>query len=257
MKSKRCFLLLTAALILVLSIFESLADWTYTVRRGDTLFKIARRYGSTVTAIRRRNGLNQWTVRIGQRIVIPTAPRQVAARGGWYYTVRRGDTLFKISRRVGLSVTRIRAANGWISSVRIGQRIIIPTGKATAATATRRTSSSTNAYLLAQLIHAEAESEPYAGKVAVGAVVLNRLENPRFPQTLAGVLYQPHAFESVTNGRVYNYPNTDSRRAAQAAINGWDPSGGAIFFFNPSKTSNRFIWSRRIINRIGKHVFAL
>lgn len=255
MKGKVLLILLMTGLCLALFVMEAGADWTYTVRRGDTIFRIARRYGTTVTAIRRRNGLTRSTVRIGQRIVIPSAPRRVATRGGWYYTVRRGDTLFRIARKTGLTTTRLRTANGWISSVRIGQRIFIPTVTTTPASTARR--GGVDAYMLARLIHAEAESEPYTGKVAVGAVVINRLQNPKFPQTLAGVLYQPHAFEAVTNGRVYNNPNIDSRRAAQAAINGWDPSGGAIFFFNPGKTSNRFIWSRRIINRIGKHVFAL
>lgn len=257
MKGKNLILLLAAMLCLLISIVEVNADWTYTVRRGDTIFRIARRFGTTVTAIRRRNGLTRSTVRIGQRIVIPTAPRQVAARGGWYYTVRRGDTIFRIAQRTGLSVTRLRAANGWISSVRIGQRIFIPTTTAARTTRTAGRRGAVDAYMLARLIHGEAEAEPYIGKVAVGAVVLNRVENPKFPGTLAGVLYQPHAFEAVSNGRVYNSPNQDSRRAAQAAINGWDPSGGAIFFFAPTKTSNRFIWSRRIINRIGKHVFAI
>lgn len=257
MRGRVFTLLLAVVVCLVLSFFEVRAEWTYTVRRGDTLFRIARRYGTTVAAIRRRNGLRGATIRIGQRIVIPTG-RQAARPGGWYYTVRRGDTLFRIARRTGTNLTRLRAANGWIVNLRIGQRIFIPTGQAAAASRPAQgRRAAVNAHQLAQLIHAEAEAEPYAGKVAVGAVVLNRLQNTRFPNTLGGILYQPHAFEAVTNGRVYNNPNADSRRAAQAAINGWDPSGGAIYFFNPAKTNNRFIWSRRIINRIGKHVFAI
>lgn len=231
------------------------ADWTYTVKRGDTIYKIARRTGTTVTAIRRRNGFYGRILRPGKRLIIPTAP----TRNGWVYTVRRGDTIYRISRRVGVPVSRIRSANGlYTNSLRIGQRIFIPTaatGKSTTARMGNRRA--VNAYALAQLIHAEAEAEPFAGKVAVGAVVLNRIENPKFPNTLAGVLYQPHAFETVSNGRIYNRPSRDALRAAQAAISGWDPSGGAIYFFNPSKTRNRFIWSRRIINRIGKHIFSI
>lgn len=253
---KRFFLLSVIALIgMTLIVGELLADWTYTVKRGDTLYRIARRTGTTVVAIRRRNGLYGQVVRPGRRLIIPTAP----ARNGWVYTVRRGDTIFKISRRVGVPVSRIRSANGiYANSLRIGQRIFIPT-----VTAARRTTAlagnrrAVSSYALAQLIHAEAESEPFTGKVAVGAVVLNRIENPKFPNTLGGVLYQPHAFETVTNGRIYNRPSRDSLKAAQSAISGWDPSGGAIYFFNPAKTRNRFIWSRRIINRIGKHVFSI
>lgn len=180
------------------------------------------------------------------------------ASADWTYTVRRGDTLYKISRRVGVSVARLRQANGIGTHLRIGQRLTIPTGST--GRAARRAGGSrvgANSYLLARLIHAEAEAEPYVGKVAVGAVVLNRIDSPKFPNTLAGVMYQPNAFETVSNGRVYTNPNADSIKAARDAINGWDPSGGALFFFNPAKPVSRWIWSRRIIARIGKHVFGL
>ncbi len=175
----------------------------------------------------------------------------------WTYTVRRGDTLYKIARKVGVSVGTLRSWNGlWTNYLRVGQRLTIPTQTAQSASA-GGSRGGVDRYMLARLIHAEAEAEAYIGKVAVGAVVLNRIESPKFPNTLAGVLYQPLAFESVANGRVYNNPNRDSIRAAGDAINGWDPTGGCLFFFNPAKTSNRFIWSRRIITRIGKHVFSL
>lgn len=112
--------------------------------------------------------------------------------------------------------------------------------------------------LLARMISAEAGAEPFLGKVAVAAVLLNRIQNPRFPKTVAGVIYQPHAFESVSNGQINMPASSTSRKAAQAALSGWDPSGGALFFFNPAKVRGRsYVWTRRIIQRIGKHVFAL
>lgn len=115
-----------------------------------------------------------------------------------------------------------------------------------------------NTELLARVIQAEAEAEPYSGQVAVGAVILNRIQNPKFPKTLAGVIYQPHAFESVSNGQVNRPARSSARKAAQAAISGWDPSGGALFFFNPGKVRSRsYVWTRKIIQKIGKHVFAL
>lgn len=115
-----------------------------------------------------------------------------------------------------------------------------------------------DAELLARVIRAEAEAEPYTGKVAVGAVILNRIQSAKFPNTLSGVIYQPHAFESVSNGQVNRPPTADCQKAARSAIGGWDPSGGAIFFFNPAKVGRRsYVWSRQIIQRIGKHVFAL
>jgi murein DD-endopeptidase MepM/ murein hydrolase activator NlpD len=179
------------------------------------------------------------------------------ASADWTYTVRRGDSLYKISRRTGVSIAALRRRNGiWSNLLRIRQRIIIPTVRSR-TTRKRPTRYSGDINLLAKIIHAEAGAEPYVGKVAVGAVVLNRIQNPKFPQTIAGVVYQPHAFESVSNGIVNRPASRDSMKAARDALNGWDPSGGAIYFFNPAKTRNRWIWGRRIINRLGKHVFAI
>lgn len=114
---------------------------------------------------------------------------------------------------------------------------------------------STEVELLARIISAEARGEPYSGQVAVGAVVLNRIEHPSFPNTLAGVVYQPGAFSCLNDGQ-FNQPVADSaRRAAEDAINGWDPSGGAIYYYNPAKTSNRWMLSRPVIVTIGGHRF--
>jgi N-acetylmuramoyl-L-alanine amidase len=112
--------------------------------------------------------------------------------------------------------------------------------------------------LLARVIRAEAEAEPFLGQVAVGAVILNRIQDVKFPKTLAGVIYQPQAFESVSNGEINRPATSSTRKAAQDALSGWDPSGGSLFFFNPSKVgSHSYIWTRKIIQKIGKHVFAL
>lgn len=114
-----------------------------------------------------------------------------------------------------------------------------------------------NVDLLARVIAAEARGEPYIGKVAVGAVVLNRVKHPEFPNTLAGVIYQPHAFESVTNGLIWRRtPTAEERQAAVDALNGWDPTYGSIFFWNPSKPVSPWIWSRPIVVAYGNHVFA-
>ena len=182
----------------------ALADWTYTVQRGDTLYTVGRKCGVTAQQILQRNGLSNDYLRIGQRITIPT---DVTASNG------NGDT----------APTRV----------------------------------SGDAALLAHLIFAEAGSEPYVGQVAVGAVVMNRIQNPKFPKSIPGVVYQPSAFESVSNGIINNPPSEDAQKAARDAIAGWDPSGGALYFFNPAKTTNAWIWARQIINRIGKHVFSI
>lgn len=112
-----------------------------------------------------------------------------------------------------------------------------------------------NIYLLARIISAEARGEPYTGQVAVGAVVLNRIEHPSFPDTLAGVIYQKGAFTAITDGQ-FDQPIADSAyRAARDALNGWDPTGGCIYYYNPAKTSNKFIWSRPVVITIGAHRF--
>lgn len=109
--------------------------------------------------------------------------------------------------------------------------------------------------LLARLISAEARGEPYSGQVAVGAVVLNRIRHPSFPNTLAGVIYQSGAFTCITDGQ-FNEPVAESAyRAARDALNGVDPSGGAIYYFNPSTATSAWIWSRPLITVIGKHRF--
>ncbi len=109
--------------------------------------------------------------------------------------------------------------------------------------------------LLARIISAEARGEPYIGQVAVGAVVMNRVEHPSFPDTLAGVVYQKGAFTAITDGQINEAIAESSYRAAKEVLNGSDPSGGAIYYYNPDKTSNAWIRTRPIIKRIGKHLF--
>ncbi len=115
--------------------------------------------------------------------------------------------------------------------------------------------SSNDIYLLAKVIAAEARGEPYTGQVAVGAVVLNRVEHSSFPDTIAGVIYQSGAFSCVTDSNWNVAPTDTAKKAAQDAINGWDPSGGAIYYYNPAKTSNKFMLSRPVIVVIGNHRF--
>ncbi len=114
-----------------------------------------------------------------------------------------------------------------------------------------------NISLLARIISAEARGEPYVGQVAVGAVILNRIEHPSFPDTLSGVIYQNGAFTAVTDGQ-FNQPVASSAyNAARDALNGWDPTSGCIYYYNPAKTSNSFIRSRQVVTVIGSHRFCL
>lgn len=116
-------------------------------------------------------------------------------------------------------------------------------------------SGSGDEYLLARLISAEARGEPYTGQVAVGAVVLNRVDHPSFPNSISGVIYQSGAFSCLYDGQ-FDQPIAESAyRAARDALNGWDPSYGAIYYFNPATATSKWIWSRPTIVTIGKHMF--
>lgn len=116
-------------------------------------------------------------------------------------------------------------------------------------------SSSNDLNLLTRLVYGEARGEPYTGQVAVAAVVLNRVRNSNFPNTVAGVIYQKGAFNVVDDGQINLNPNNTARKAAQDALNGWDPSYGSIYYFNPSTATNKWIWSRPHVTTIGKHRF--
>lgn len=109
--------------------------------------------------------------------------------------------------------------------------------------------------LLSKVIYSEARGEPYKGQVAVGAVVLNRVASSSFPNTLAGVVYQSGAFDAVSDGQINLTPDETARKAAQDAINGWDPTSGCIYYFNPATATSKWIWSRPQVITIGKHIF--
>ena len=117
--------------------------------------------------------------------------------------------------------------------------------------------SSSDVYLLAKTIYAEGRGEPYTGQVAIGAVVLSRVRSGDFPNTVAGVVYQKHAFTAVTDGQINLTPNETAMKAARDAINGWDPTGGALYYYNPAVATSAWIFDRQTITVIGKHVFAI
>ena len=112
-------------------------------------------------------------------------------------------------------------------------------------------------YTLARLVHAEARGEPYVGQVAVAAVVLNRVRSAAFPNTISGVVYQAGAFDCVADGQINLTPGSDALRAARDAMNGWDPTGGCVYYYNPATATSAWIWSREVRLTIGAHVFAV
>ncbi|MFI3227494.1 MAG: spore cortex-lytic enzyme [Clostridia bacterium] len=135
----------------------------------------------------------------------------------------------------------------------VGTQTLTALGISSGTTASR----DEDLYLLARIISAEARGEPYEGQVAVGAVVLNRVSHPSFPNTFAGVIYQKGAFTAIVDGQ-FNEPIAESAyRAAQDALNGWDPTGGAIYYYNPVKSTSSWIFTREVITVIGNHRFAI
>ena len=116
-------------------------------------------------------------------------------------------------------------------------------------------SNNSNLYLISQVIYGEARGETYEGQVAVGAVILNRVADSRFPNTVAGVIYQSGAFTCVSDGQINLSPNSTAQKAVQDAINGWDPTHGSVYYFNPNTATSSWIWSRPQTVTIGKHIF--
>jgi N-acetylmuramoyl-L-alanine amidase len=178
----------------------------------------------------------------------------------WTYSIKWGDTLYKLSRNYGAKVQDLKAANKLPSDkILAGTKIWIPDNKSSQKKAQNNTYGSNDLYLLARLINGEARGESFTGQVAVGAVILNRVKSDKFPNTIAGNIYQGLQFESVDNGQIWQPLTASAIKAAEATLNGWDPTGGALYFYNPAKVHNKYswIWSRTIIHRIGNHVFAL
>ena len=123
------------------------------------------------------------------------------------------------------------------------------------STTSGSSSGSGDVALLARVISAEARGEPYSGQVAVGAVILNRVSHPSFPSTISGVIYEPGAFTCMTDGQINSAVSDSAYQAARDALNGWDPTGGAIYYFNPNTATSSWIWSRPLLTIIGKHRF--
>ena len=116
-------------------------------------------------------------------------------------------------------------------------------------------SSSNDLSLLSKVVYSESRGEPYTGQVAVASIVLNRVKSSSFPNTVAGVVYQRGAFDAVSDGQINLTPDSTARKAAQDAMNGWDPTYGCIYYFNPATATSKWIWSRPQVVRIGKHIF--
>ncbi len=212
--------LIVLALLLVCSLVPVLSAQA-ALRRGST--------GDDVIAVQKR--LKQWGYYSG------------AVDGIFGYATERAVRWFQ-------------EKNGLTADGVVGEKTAAALGLRLSSTVSSATKpASGDVYLLAQCIYSESRGEPYKGQVAVGAVVLNRVKSSAFPNSISGVIYQKGAFSAVDDGQINLTPNDSALKAAKDAMNGWDPTGGCLYYYNPAKTSNRWIRSRPIVVRIGNHVF--
>lgn len=216
---------IASLMLMTVAVMPALADWKYTPQAGDSLWLLNQRFGPSVAELEGRNGLSGDTIYAGKALVVPSAdfPRSADANPASVGAAAPANQTSTVQRQAA-PASRIPYTQGDLD-------------------------------MLAHLVMAEAGSEPYQGQVGAAAVVINRVQSGRFPRSVGGVIFQTDAFESVSNGWYWNPAPASAYRAAQDALNGWDPSGGALFFFNPAKTSNAFMWARPVITQIGGHVF--
>jgi len=172
----------------------------------------------------------------------------------WGYYTGAVDGIY--GSKTTTAVKYFQRKNGLTADGIVGKKTASAMGITLSGSSSTKQNSS-DKYLLAKCIHAEARGEPYTGQVAVGAVILNRIKNPNFPNTIAGVIYQKNAFTCVNDGQINLEPNQSAYQAAQDALNGWDPTSGCIYYFNPNTATSSWIWSRKQVITIGKHIFAL
>ncbi len=280
MNFKRLTMLFIAVTLIFTCFSVSVAsDYrVYQVKAGDTLWRISETYNIDLAELKRINGLNSDIIQIDQKLNIPSPPTkeqtvQIASHtnvGVSQHVVKHGDSLWSIATRYNTSISEIKRINGLQSNVlEVGEIMTVATAdsKSTLSDRSSLRNSSTISYTkqdyqwLAKIIEAEAEDEPYEGKLAVGSVVMNRVKSDDFPDDIQDVIFQKtkvYQFTPVANGRIYRVkPSEDSYKAATEALKGEDPTNGALYFYNPKIAKSDWIRKREIVAVIGQHNFAL
>lgn len=199
------------------------------------------------------NAINVIAYKYGSKGSVVTQIQTKLKNWGYY----KGSVDGKFGYETYLAVKHFQGKNGLTADGVAGDRTLAALGinNSSESNNSQYSSNSEDLMLLARLINGEARGEPYEGQVAVGAVVLNRTRDPRFPSTIAGVIYEPRAFTATVDGQIDSQLEQTSINAARDALNGWDPSGGAVYYFNPVKATSAWIWSRPLIKVIGEHRF--
>ena len=252
MNLKRTLLALTLALATSSSVYAA----TYQVKSGDTLSEISKAYNTTTSFLMKSNNLSKDTIYSGQVLDVPTNT----------YKVVKGDTLYFIAKKYNISIDALRTANDkWSDTIYPGDVFKIPTSSGLDGQAIQQKTSGVISYsnsdadLLARLITAEAGGESYNGMLAVGAVVVNRVQSSQFPTNISGVINEKsngyYQFSPVLDGNINKVASTEATKAAYESLKGTDPTNGALYFFENTIT-NKWLTSKKVATTIGNHTFA-
>ncbi|WP_226376910.1 LysM peptidoglycan-binding domain-containing protein [Oceanobacillus halotolerans] len=243
---------------------------THQVKSGDTLYSIATQNGTTVDAIKQANQLTTNVLKVGQKLTIPSGGI-VPSGQVTTHQVTSGDTLYSIATQNGTTVDAIKQANQLTTNVlKEGQTLNIPSGNIAAPvnatppapqTEQQTTVNQEEIEWLAKMIYSEGRGESLEGQIAIGAVIMNRVESPLFPNNVKDVLFEKsngyYQFTPAETGSINTAkPNAQNMEAAKRALDGEDPTNGALFFYNPDKTSSPYLKSRTVSTVIGNHTFA-
>ncbi|MEJ6952010.1 LysM peptidoglycan-binding domain-containing protein [Natronospora cellulosivora (SeqCode)] len=231
----------------------------YRVHAGDRLSSLAEYFSTSVSDIRSLNDLSSDNLSVGQELVIKVPDYSNHNYNLVFdYQVEAGQNIHTIADNFDLSPWLLRYYNDLEHDVlRVGQNLEIPFSVSEDQISYSKSIDEKEMEYLRRAIFSEARGEPFIGQVAVGAVVINRVRSPLFPDTIEGIVFQPRQFEAVDDGQIWLEPNQTSRVAAEAALTAWDPTGGAIYYYNPRTATSEWIFTREVIIEIGEHYFAI